>query len=337
MPNIQTDIDFIVTWVDGSDPQWQSDYAKSGGVITPGSSERYRDWGLIRYFFRSVAKFAPWVNMVHFVTYGHLPDWLNTECQKLNIVRHEDYIPSELLPTFNSNAIELNFHRIPELAEHFVVFNDDILLLQPVNQEVYFHNGLPRLTAGLFAPELSRSDRFYVPFNNASIINSHFSPRACVTEHPLKWLNPCYGIRALQTLCMLPYPSFRGFFESHLPTPYMKSTFAELWEAEETELAATSGHRFRESTDVSIWLMKNWQCAKGEFYPCPVSFGRAFFFSGPSPENTLEAAVAYLRAGKGKAVCLNDGKMSPEQCELVRENLLRCLDEIFPDKCEFEL
>ena len=34
-------------------------------------------------------------------------------------MRHEDYIPGEFLPTFNSHTIELNFHRIPGLSEQF--------------------------------------------------------------------------------------------------------------------------------------------------------------------------------------------------------------------------
>ena len=41
----------------------------------------------------------------------------------------QDYIPAECLPTFSANTIEMNVHRIPSLAEHFVFFNDDFFLL----------------------------------------------------------------------------------------------------------------------------------------------------------------------------------------------------------------
>ena len=86
--------------------------------------ERYRDWEILKYLFRSIENFAPWVNNVYFVTCGHLPAWLNTECPKLQIVSHKDFIPEKYLPTFNSHSIEWNFHRIKNLSEHFVYFND---------------------------------------------------------------------------------------------------------------------------------------------------------------------------------------------------------------------
>ena len=75
---------------------------------------------------------------VHFVTWGHIPQWLNTKHPKLNIVCHEDFIPQKFLPTFNSHTIEWNFHRIPGLTEQFVYFNDDMFLLKPVYMEDFF-------------------------------------------------------------------------------------------------------------------------------------------------------------------------------------------------------
>lgn len=34
---------------------------------------RYRDWENLKYWFRGVETFAPWVNKVYFITYGHIP------------------------------------------------------------------------------------------------------------------------------------------------------------------------------------------------------------------------------------------------------------------------
>ena len=139
-----TPIDFVIIWVDGNDPEWQAEKAK---YAPPSDSddriERYRDWGLLPYWFRGVEKFAPWVNKIHFVTWGHIPKWLNTEHPKLNIVRHQDYIPEKYLPTFSSNPIELNLHRIKGLSENFVYFNDDTFIISPVSKNVFFKNDLP--------------------------------------------------------------------------------------------------------------------------------------------------------------------------------------------------
>lgn len=333
-------IDFVIPWVDGSDSDWISErdaYNRIRGENDPANGEdRYRDWGLLKYFFRSVAENAPWVGNIHFLTWGHLPSWLNVAHPKLNVVRHEEYIPAKFLPTFNSNVIELNVHRIEGLADHFVLFNDDLLILSPVCEDEFFHRGLPRITAVLSAAGVRRDDCFYVPVNVAGVLSDHFKPISCVLDHPLKWLCPCYGTGLFRTIPMLAYPSFKGFYEPHLCNSFLKMTFEEVWAIEGDELTKTCTHKFREMTDVSNWLIKDWQCAKGDFYPRPISFGRSFSF-GANFASTLEEAEAYLRGRKGKVVCLNDGDLTPEQYETARTRILTCLDELFPEKCEFEL
>lgn len=75
-------IDFVITWVDGSDPVWdmqrQETLRKQGIFVDESldnSTARYRDWDILKYWFRGVETFAPWVNQIHFITYGHLPKW----------------------------------------------------------------------------------------------------------------------------------------------------------------------------------------------------------------------------------------------------------------------
>src|SRR5699024_8623571 len=138
-------IDFVIIWVDGNDPEWQEDKFKYS-EDTDGDKRniRFRDWDNLQYWFRAVENYAPWVNKVHFVTWGHLPEWLNIEHPKLNIVNHKDFLNKDNLPVFNSCAIEINIHRIPGLAEKFVYFNDDTFLTHPVKPTDFFKNGLPR-------------------------------------------------------------------------------------------------------------------------------------------------------------------------------------------------
>ena len=120
-------IDIVIPWVDPSDPKWQMDRDKYSPRVTNEEDDReirYRDWENLQFLFRGIEKYAPWVNKVHFITYGHLPKWLNVNAPKLNIVKHEDYIPKEYLPLFSSHGIELNMHRIEGLSEKFIYFND---------------------------------------------------------------------------------------------------------------------------------------------------------------------------------------------------------------------
>ena len=55
------EIDFVITWVDGNDPDWQKQ--KMEHSMQPDLSqkqddrkERYRDWDLLRYWFRGVER-----------------------------------------------------------------------------------------------------------------------------------------------------------------------------------------------------------------------------------------------------------------------------------------
>ena len=89
------DIDFVITWVDMNDPKWQAEFAKyarhKGNEKNGVSEARFRDYGFLRYWFRGVEKFAPWVRKIHFVTSGQKPEWLDANHPKLNLVSHKDY------------------------------------------------------------------------------------------------------------------------------------------------------------------------------------------------------------------------------------------------------
>ena len=98
-------MDFVLIWVDGGDAEWQKEKAKYSGTPVGDAAARFRDWGLLKYWFRGVEKFAPWVDKVHFVTCGHTPEWLNLDHPKINFVKHSEYIPEKYLPTFNSHTI----------------------------------------------------------------------------------------------------------------------------------------------------------------------------------------------------------------------------------------
>ena len=123
---MENKIDFVMIWVDGGDIEWRKEKNKYAGLPDDeiNGEIRFRDWDNLKYWFRGVEKFAPWVNNVYFVTCGHYPKWLNLDCPKLKFVKHEDYIPKEYLPTFSANPIEINLHRIEGLSEKFVYFND---------------------------------------------------------------------------------------------------------------------------------------------------------------------------------------------------------------------
>ena len=143
-------VDIVYTWVDADDPEFA---AQRAGFEAPDSAikgaatcdARFISRQELRYSLRSIAEYAPWVRNIYIVTNGQVPAWLDTTEPRVQVISHDQIIPAEYLPTFNSHVIESCLHRIPGLAEHYVYFNDDVMLLRPVNVTDFFtETGLMR-------------------------------------------------------------------------------------------------------------------------------------------------------------------------------------------------
>ena len=327
-----SDIDFVLTWVDGSDMQWQeskSHYRNPEEKFNR-NNVRYRDWNLLHYWFRSVEAYAPWVRKIHVVTCGQVPDFLKREHPKLHLVNHTDYIPNQFLPTFNTNPILLNLHRIEGLAEKFVNFNDDVYLTAPVTPEDFFLNGLPRNCAAMNLPVADRTGVGPIVMNNLGVLADHFDFMTQFRKNWKKYLSPVYGTKNLRTLMLLPWKRYVGFLDLHLTLPLLKSTFEQVWAQEEDLLNTVSSHKFRSDSDVSEWLMSYWQMASGNFMPGSPKIGKAFYVTG-----TVDPIVEIIRNQSMKVICINDDD-SLEDFTALRDQLVRAFDTHLGQKCSFE-
>lgn len=331
------DIDFVVLWVDGSDPEWQAEKAKYQGktVDDSNSANRFRDWGLMPYWFRAVEKFCPWVRKVHFVTCGHVPAWLNLDHPKLNHVRHSDYIPAEYLPTFNSHTIEMNLHRIPDLAEHFVYFNDDMFLLQPMDKEKFFCNGLP-CTYGREEPWVFQHPVgvwSHAAANDLGVINKYFSKKKTIRQHRNKFYCQNYrwkdNLRTWVLSTLFP-ERFSGFCNLHAPAAYLKETFETVWRLEPELLQKTSADRFRSAENVNQWLCLWWQIASGKFSP--------YMIDNVVEDITDESISMLCKTISGQThsmICLNDS-LDTGNMEELSGQIKWAFEQILPEKCGFE-
>ena len=62
---MEPQIDFVVTWLDSSDSEWQKSLATYRPNTTGDVSEaRFRDMNIFRYWFRAVEQYAPWVRKI---------------------------------------------------------------------------------------------------------------------------------------------------------------------------------------------------------------------------------------------------------------------------------
>lgn len=326
-------IDFVIIWVDGNDPEWQKERAKyKPSLSNDNNVHRFRDWDNLQYWFRGIETFAPWVNNVYFVTWGHIPKWLNVNHPKLKVVKHEDYIPEEYLPTFNSNTIELNLHRIRGLSDKFVYFNDDMFLIDYVKEDDFFKNNLPCDSAIMNVHCYNMEEMFVLtPFRNIGIINRYFKMNEVLKKHPFQWFNIKYGYNMLRNIYLLPCPRFPGLLQQHLPTSFKKEVFNTLWEKEYEILDETCKHRFRHILDVNQWLIKEWQNASGEFHPRKYNIGRSI------AAYNIDKACHYISKQKGKMLCLNDVDMSEKEFEVSVKRINNSFNSILPNKSSYEL
>lgn len=154
-------IDFVYNWVNGSDEAFKDirhQYElesplndKGGKWISQHSTNRYRDWGELRYSLRSLDQYAAGfinkiqilVNSVAFNGGGGVglrpqrPSWLrdDDEANKhVEVLGQESFFREEeqkCLPTFNSLAIESEIYMTPSETDHLVALSDDMFLGMP--------------------------------------------------------------------------------------------------------------------------------------------------------------------------------------------------------------
>lgn len=330
---MKNEIDFLITWVDGDDPEWKKEFCKYRSASGDTRKNRYRDWGILRYMFRAFEYFTPWVRKIHFVTHGHLPEWLNINNEKLCIVKHTDFINVACLPTFNSHPLEINMHRIKGLADKFVYFNDDTFILDKLPAGRFFFNGLPRdmLTFNcIFIDSIS-----HIRLNDILIINKHFRKKDFVKKHLFKLFSAKYGLEQIRSLLLLPWPQITGFYDHHQPQAFLKNTFEEVWDLEEDILKKTSLNKFRSITDVNQYLFRYWQLMKGNFEP--ISFSDTTTVPVRSLSD-IDNVCGLIKNEKYKMLCINDeaDSFTEQEFEIAKNKIVDAFELLLPKKSSFE-
>ena len=161
---LKEDIDFVITWVDSSDKDWQVSL-KYWNVRIFGTfqdrPERYpsktNSSRELKTAVNSVLRYLPWIRNIIIVTQRpHIPEFLTLDTEKykkIRIVHHDEIFKRpEDLPTFNSHAIESNIHNIPELSECFIYSNDDMYIVRHMLPSDFFDSSGRPLIGGHWVP-----------------------------------------------------------------------------------------------------------------------------------------------------------------------------------------
>ena len=330
-------IDIVLTYVDGADTEWCAKRSKYSNTLgEDGSVSRYRDWDNLKYIFRGIESYAPWVNKIFFVTDHQCPEWINRQHEKLVLLNHEDYMPEDCLPTFNSNAIEINFYRIKELSEQFIILNDDFFFINPTMPSDFFKGGRPVDIFVEYPIGCSGNNPVFshILANVFNTIGKYYSRDIYKKTLRSKILSPRYGFYFVYNMLMyvLPFPNFFGVLTPHFPQPFLKSKFEEVWKAEEEALLETSRHRFREMGDLNIYLFRIWNMMQGNF----VEGNRFKLGKKISVQTDSTAACRLIEDSRYKMICIND-ECKEDVFLQIRDEINACFEKKFPDKSRFEL
>ncbi|CAF2684940.1 unnamed protein product [Rotaria sp. Silwood2] len=168
-----------------------------------------------------------------YVVTDQIPNWLNiSKLQtQLHVISTQEIIDNKYLPTFNSHTIEANLHKIPNLKEFYLYFNDDYILGRPVSIDDFFLHGK--------CPVIYGDDRLT---SNTNVT---------LNIHKKAMLNTNFLLDNFPSNADINLYEDNRHFLPHAPHPIRKSIAEEVWFAKFTQIhREQSSHRFRDMNDV---------------------------------------------------------------------------------------
>jgi hypothetical protein len=237
-------VDVVCLWVDGADPLWREQLQRTFKADTaahpncglvhstlrePEPTKRFAKDELF-YSCMTIAKFMPWVHTYRLLTQRpHKPWWWPASGKlgnmRMVLVHHDEIFVGDMakhLPMFNSVSIQTQLHRIPNLSEQFILFDDDFFVGQPMPRSLFFTDD-----------------------NSKAVMRSYFmKPELLLNGN---WKTICMNM----VQCGKEILGGKPFYApDHVACPLFKSVFAHVVTLVQKYVAPM--HRFRSGTDIAI-------------------------------------------------------------------------------------
>lgn len=307
-------IDVVITWVDGNDPAHRARRAhymeQSGQRLNENASNphRWEQSDEIYYCLQSIHNHAPWVRRIWIVVEAEGPDLTRlpqTLRNKISIALHADIFAgyTDVLPTFNSLAIESMMWRIEGLAERFLYFNDDVFLTSALLPADVFVSGSP-------------------------VLRGDWVNYSALLDDPVARTDPALFAEFMHingaVLCG--YQAAHLFACAHVVHPLRRSVMAALFDRHKEAFLANIRHRFRDLSQFLPQGAHTHTCLRsGEFMQGDVedhlhiTSGQG---AGQPPEKTRALLSPEGLAGV-KFLCVNDlpqlEVLAPDARELIAQ------------------
>ncbi|MEV7990709.1 stealth family protein [Streptomyces sp. NPDC086077] len=308
-------VDVVYTWVDGEQPEMR---AKRAQYQERGTAEildketnasRYTSHDELKYSLRSLAMYADFVRHIYIVTDGQKPHWLDDSAEGITVVDHRDIFPEDVLPVFNSHAIETRLHHIPGLSEHYLYFNDDVFVGRRITPEHFFHgSGLMKIPVSPLKIGVGKPHSEETATNSASK-----NVRALLLEK--------FGRMTTNNFM-------------HTPLPQQRETLLALEELFPEDVTRTMASRFRSPTDIAMTapLLYQYSLMTGRGVPGKFGF-RYVNISRPDAESRLDDLRQNRRFD---FFCLNDVDVPPQERARVSVRMNQFLENYFPFPSPYE-
>lgn len=307
--NIMNDkIDIVVPWLN-SNEKWYNEYKKYSKNENPA---RVRDSGTFKYVLRSIDKNINWLNKLYIILYDEtqVPEWLNTDYDKVKIIYHKDLLPAERLPNFSSVQVDMRLSFIKELSDNFIFINDDMFFTKNIPETAYFRNNKP----------------VHIP-TMRMVNNYNFLTKAQwgkIEKNNYEFVNKAINSRVKLY-----------FWTGHLPISFNKTFQQFAWFKYKKEFeSALAGEHIRANNNLSNWVFYNLEevtknCVLVDKTQLPKQ--TYFPLSNKITYNDIISAL-----NKNSIICINDSDGLTCNFKKVKNNVLNALNNKFPEKSKFE-
>ncbi len=314
-------IDIVFTWVDSNDNEWRNnfnstlkEYGRNDLLGTSANESRFRSFNELKYSLRSISMYADFFRKIYIVTAGQVPDWLDTNNNKIEIINHKDIFPKgDYLPTFNSHSIESRLHHIQGLSDNYLYFNDDFFISRPLTPKDFFL----RKDISYFFPTNST----YIGLNSA---NQNDMPVDTAAKNNRDIIFNKFG-----TVEILKF--------GHVPYPQIKPILFEIENELKDELDNTSKSRFRNINDISLPSSLYHHYAKHNGNAVPGNINQIYIDISISNSLDLLKKLSNMDVSlQPDVLCINDVDYSKGNIEKYTGIVQNLLERYYPLESEFE-
>ncbi|KAN0003196.1 hypothetical protein ACTFIZ_009352 [Dictyostelium cf. discoideum] len=313
-------IDLIYTWVNGSDPKHiesriyyhnleqiqkkekfkkfrqerliqkqkkEEEEEEEEEEVEEEESQRFRDYGSLKYSLRSVRKYAPWINNIFIITANQIPSWFNqSNSDNVKFIFHEQFYKNKKdLPTYNSNSIESNFWNLPkQVSNCFLYSNDDLFFREKVEVDDFFDN-----------------EYYHNLFETNDIVSS-WTPNISKKD---VWTQTLVNTNRVLDRVWNSTGSSPRFNAQHGIQVFNKEIWSIISFDLKNELSITSNNKFRNSNDIQIPFVYNQFVKRYSRKFKNMKLNNQYF--ALTNENYKEALNIVIKNQEHyKTICLND-------------------------------